>query len=85
MDWDLKDQPDEGLKAMQTSHVQVVQVLIGSIIRACVRKFRDSLQALICTIQYWIGDDTRTIEGVQLEEFPCVTLLVVTHEALKSI
>ena len=59
---------------------QIVQVPSGSITRAHARKLRDSLQALVCAIQDRVGDDTRTIEGFQLEELPCVTLLVAHEE-----
>ena len=62
---------------------QVVQVPSGLITRVRARKFRESLQALVCTIQDRVGDDTRTIVGVQLEELSCVTLLVV-HEELEA-
>ena len=78
------DERSKGFKAGRDSIDQVVQVPSGPITRVCVGKLRESLQVLICTIQDLVGDDTRTIEGVQLKELPCVTLFVVTHEALEA-
>ena len=38
---------------------------------------RESLQALVCTIQERIGDDLKTIEGLENEDSTIHTLLQV--------
>ncbi|XP_071918726.1 uncharacterized protein [Coffea arabica] len=55
---------EKGLKAARTSSAQVMQIPSGPITRARARRFQESLQALVCTIQERVSDDLRTIEGL---------------------
>ncbi|XP_071914045.1 uncharacterized protein [Coffea arabica] len=68
---------DEGLKAGQTQVVQVIQVPSGPVTRARAKKMRESLQALVSTIQGRIGDDLKIIEGLENEDSKLYTLLQV--------
>ncbi|XP_071901038.1 uncharacterized protein [Coffea arabica] len=68
---------DEGLKAGQTQVAQVIQVPSGPVTRARAKKMRESLQALVSTIQGRIGDDLKIIEGLENEDSKLYTLLQV--------
>ncbi|XP_071924863.1 uncharacterized protein [Coffea arabica] len=68
---------DEGLKAGQTQVAQVIQVPRGPVTRARAKKMRESLQALVSTIQGRIGDDLKIIEGLENEDSKIYTLLQV--------
>ncbi|XP_071923188.1 uncharacterized protein [Coffea arabica] len=68
---------DEGLKSGQTQVAQVIQVPSGPVTRARAKKMRESLQALVSTIQGRIGDDLKIIEGLENEDSKLYTLLQV--------
>ncbi|XP_071933133.1 uncharacterized protein [Coffea arabica] len=68
---------DEGLKAGQTQVAQVIQVPSGPVTRARAKKTRESLQALVSTIQGRIGDDLKIIEGLENEDSKLYTLFQV--------
>ncbi|XP_071933757.1 uncharacterized protein [Coffea arabica] len=56
---------------------QVIQVPQGPVTRARTKKLHESLQVLVCTIQERIGDDLKTIEGLENEDSTIYTLLQV--------
>ena len=66
-----------GAPRINGDHDQVIQVPLGPVTRARAKKMRESLQALVCTIQERIGDDLKTIEGLENEDSTIYTLLQV--------
>ena len=68
---------NEGAPRINGDHDQVIQVPLGPVTRARAKKMRESLQALLCTIQERIGDDLKTIEGLENEDSIIYTLLQV--------
>ncbi|XP_071916229.1 uncharacterized protein [Coffea arabica] len=72
-----EERTDEGAPRINGDHDQVIQVPLGPVTRARAKKMRESLQALVCTIQERIGDDLKTIEGLENEDSTIHTLLQV--------
>ena len=76
------DQPDSDeraqvIKGDQVTSDRVIQVPSGPITRARARKIRESLQALVCTIQDRVGGGLRIIEGLDNEDSTLYTFLQV--------
>ena len=76
---------DEGLKAVQAWHDQVVKVPSGQLTRSRARNLKEPLQALVCAVQDRVGCNTRSIEGLQHEESTFYTLFQVLDGGLHEV
>ncbi|XP_071939958.1 uncharacterized protein [Coffea arabica] len=72
---------DDGAPRTNGEQEQVIRVPSSPIIRARAKKIRESLQALVCTIQERIGDDLKIIEGLENEDSTIYTLLQVEESS----